>query len=82
MIISKKHYDELNQRIVELAGQLRDKCIENTCLRDENKDLRHEKEEQHDALREVIKLTTTNRYNNVNVLLRKIKESAETAINS
>lgn len=82
MIITKKHYDKLYQRIVELAGELRDKCTENACLRDENKDLRHEKEEQHDALREIIELTTTNRCNNAEVIIRKIKESAETAINS
>ena len=82
MFIAKKVYDELNKRNVELARQVRDLNEENKYLHEENRDLRYENVEQKDTFKEIIKLTESNNYNNTEVLLRKIKELAETAINS
>lgn len=82
MYISKKDYDKLNARTVELARKLKEKEDVIKDYQEENDTLKKEKEVQHSALREVIKLTTINRYNNAGVIIRKIKESAETAINS
>lgn len=82
MIITKRVYDRVNARNVELARQIRDLNEESKYLHEENRNLRYENVEQKDALKEIIKLTESNNYNNTEVLLRKIKELAETAINS
>lgn len=82
MIITKRAYDKVNARNVELAKEVRDLNNESKYLHEENRDLRYENEEQEDALKEIIKLTTCNKYNNSKAILRKIKELAETAINS
>lgn len=82
MYISKKDYDELNARTVELARKLKEKEDVIKDYQEENDTLKKEKEVQHNALREVIKLTTINRYNNTGAIIRKIKESAETGIKS
>lgn len=82
MIIGKTEYDRVNARNVELARQVRDLNEENKYLHEENRDLRYENAEQKDTFKEIIKLTESNNYNNTEVLLRKIKELAETAINS
>lgn len=82
MIIRKTEYDKVNARNVELARQVRDLNDESKYLHEENRDLRYENKEQKDTLKQICKLTTCNRYNNSKAILRKIKELAETAINS
>lgn len=82
MFITKRAYDRVNARNVELARQIRDLNEESKYLHEENRDLRCENAEQKDALKEIIKLTESNNYNNTKAFLLKIKELAETAINS
>lgn len=43
-------------------------------LYEENKDLRHENEEQLDLIRKINKLLSCNKYNNERSILNKIKE--------
>ena len=74
MFISRKEYDKVNARNVDLAGQVRDLNKENRCLYTENKDLRFENEELQDLLKRVEELATSNTYNNDKAVLGKIKE--------
>ena len=67
MIISKKHYDELNARIVKLTRALRENEEEKNVLERENAS-------QHEALRQILKAVTINKYNNETVTIRKVKE--------
>lgn len=67
MIISKKHYDELNARIVKLTRALREKEKEENNYKKENA-------LQHETLRQVLKAVTINKYNNETVTIRKVKE--------
>lgn len=74
MFISRKDYDELNARIVELARQVRDlkkeKDVEvhnNTVLLEKNRELTK-------LVSEVIELATSNDYDRPDVILAKIKE--------
>lgn len=76
MFITKKSYDAVNARNVELARQVRDLSEGNKCLHEENRDLRNENEEQHNIIRKVEALATSNTYNNAEVILRKILELA------
>lgn len=67
MLISKKRYDEINKRNVELARKIK--------LQDE--ELNNYKKEnalQHETLRQVLKAVTINKYNNETVTIRKVKE--------
>ena len=74
MFISRKDYDELNARIVELARQVRDlkkdKDVEvqnNTVLLEKNRELTK-------LVSAVIELATSNDYDRPDVILAKIKE--------
>ena len=49
-------------------------------LKQENTDLRYEKEDVVDVLREIYKLNTSNHYDNDKIFKRKINELAQTAI--
>lgn len=74
MFISRKEYDKVNARNVNLAGQVRDLNKENKCLYTENKDLRFENEELQDLLKRVEELATKNTLGNEKAILRTIKE--------
>ena len=74
MIITRKEYDKVNARNVNLAGQVRDLNKENRCLYVENKDLRFENEELQDLIVRIAGLATSNTYNNDKAVLGKIKE--------
>ena len=67
MIITKKHYDELNARNVELIRLLRENEEELNVYKEENA-------LQHETLRQVLKAVTINKYNNETVTIRKVKE--------
>ncbi len=71
--------DKVHKRNVELARQVRDLAQENKALYEENKDLRFEKEELEDVLKQINKLTISNKYNNEQAIFNKIKELVETA---
>lgn len=47
---------------------------ENIVVHNENKDLRFEIEEQNDLIKEIIKLTEINSYNNEQAIFSKIRE--------
>lgn len=74
MFITKKEYDRVNARNVELAKQTRDLNDENHCLYRENRELRHENEELRDTINSILKLAESNTYNNDKAVLGKIKE--------
>lgn len=64
----------------------RDKLIDNQArtireIKAENKDLRYDNENLHEAVKQILNLTEINKYNNEGAILGKIKELAETAIN-
>lgn len=67
MIISKKHYDELNARNVKLMRALREK-------EEEENEYKKENALQHETLRKILKAVTINRYGNAEVTIRKVKE--------
>ena len=74
MFISRKDYDELNARIVELARQVRDlkkdKDVEvhnNTVLLEKNRELTK-------LVSAVIELATSNDYGRPDIYLSKLKE--------
>lgn len=74
MFISRKDYDELNARIVELARQVRDlkkeKDVEvhnNTVLLEKNRELTK-------LVSAVIELATSNDYDRPDIYLSKLKE--------
>lgn len=74
MFISKKAYDELNTRIVELAREVGNLNRENNYIHDESRDLRYENEDLRDNLREIAKIATSNIYNDERAVLTKIRE--------
>ena len=53
----------------------------NNMLKTANKDLRFENEELLSSMKQILNLSTSNTYNNDKIILSKIKELAETAIN-
>jgi len=68
-----KALEEAEQRVEDLVE-------ENKAVYEENRELRYENEEVKDTLKEIIKLTECNTYNNEKAILGKIKELAQTAI--
>lgn len=79
MFISRKDYDEINARIVELAGQVRDLNEENKCLYNEKKMLNNRNLELQEVIEKVLTLATSNTYNNDKAILGKIKEVINSA---
>lgn len=82
MFITRTAYDKLNARNVELARNLKEKEEENKYLQEENKDLRNDNIEQRDSFREIIKVSENNNYGKPEVIIGKMKELAQTAINN
>ena len=79
MFISRKDYDEINARVVELAGQVRDLNEENKCLYNEKKMLNNRNLELQEVIKKVLTLATSNTYNNDKAILGKIKEVINSA---
>lgn len=77
MFISKKDYDEINARVVELAGQVRDLNQENKCLYEEKKTLNQNNLELQETIEKILTLSTSNTYNNEKAILGKIAEVAK-----
>ncbi len=71
----KAMIDNRNKLIKDLQSR-------NDMLKTENKDLRFENEEVLDTIQKILNLSTSNTYNNDKIILSKIKELAETAINN
>ena len=67
MFITKKSYDELNARNVKLMRALREK-------EEEENDYKKENALQHETLRKILKTVTINRYGNLEITIRKVKE--------
>lgn len=81
MLITKKAYDELSKRNVELARQVRDLSTDNKELRELREEAVHNNTiliEKNNELtktnKAVYKLATSNTYDNEKIILRKIKE--------
>lgn len=81
MFISRKDYDELNARIVELARQVRDLSEENNQLRDlrvqevhNNTVLLEKNTELTKILSNIKELSESNNYGKAEIILAKIKE--------
>ena len=74
MIISRKDYDEINKRNVELAREVRDLNEENRCLYNEKKILNNKNIKLQELIENVSALATSNTYNNDRAVLGKIKE--------
>lgn len=79
MFISRKDYDEINARVVELAGQVRDLNEESKCLYNEKKTLNNKNLELQEVIEKVLTLATSNTYNNDKAILGKIKEVINSA---
>lgn len=79
MFISRKDYDELNSRNVELAREVRDLNQENRCLYNEKKTLNNKNTELIEVLEKVLTLATSNTYNNDRAILGKIIEVINSA---
>lgn len=79
MFISRKDYDDINARVVELAGQVRDLNEENKCLYNEKKTLNNRNLELQEVIEKVLTLATSNTYNNDKAILGKIKEVINSA---
>lgn len=84
MFMTKKDRKIANQ---EAMIKNRDKLIKdlqsrNELLKTTSKDLRFDNEEMHEVLKQILDLATSNTYNNNRMVLNKIKELAETAINN
>ena len=71
----KAMIDNRNKLIKDLQSR-------NDMLKTENKDLRFENEEVLDTIQKILNLSTSNTYNNDKIVLSKVKELAETAINN
>lgn len=65
--------DNRNKLIKDLQSR-------NDMLKTTNRDLKSEKEELLDSMKQIFNLATSNTYNNEKIVLCKIKELAETAI--
>ena len=74
MFISRKDYDELNARIVELARQVRDLKKEKDVEVHNNAVLLEKNRELTKLVSAVIELATSNDYDRPDVILAKIKE--------
>lgn len=81
MFISRKDYDELNARNVELARQVRDLSEENNQLRDlrvqevhNNTVLLEKNTELTKILSNIKELSESNNYGKAEIILAKIKE--------
>lgn len=61
---------------------IKDLEIRNDMLKTANKDLRFENEELLNSMKKILDLSASNTYNNDKIVLSKIKELAETAINN
>ena len=79
MFISRKDYDKINARAVELAGQVRDLNRENRCLYNEKKEINDKNIELQEVLEKVLTLATSNTYNNDRAILGKIIEVINSA---
>lgn len=81
MFISRKDYDELNARIVELARQVRDLSEENNQLRDlrvqevhNNTVLLEKNTELTKILSNIKELSESNNYGKAEIILAKIND--------
>ena len=72
-----KNRDKL---IKDLSNKKDELMKENIAVYQENKEMRYEKEELIDIVKDILKLAEGNTYNNDKIVLRKIKELAKTAI--
>ena len=66
--------DRLEKRSTELARQVRDLNLENASIKEENKDLRFEKEESINLLQEIADRAFTCPLDSEKIVLDKIKE--------
>ncbi len=89
MFISRKVYDELNARNVELARQVRDLSEENNQLRDlrrqevhNNTTLVNRNRELTKAIKEMDKLSKMQQYNSVKNLQNKMQSIIKEVIQS
>lgn len=83
-MFTKKDRQIANQKaMIDNRNKLiKDLQTRNNMLKTENKDLRFENEEVLDTIQKILNLSTSNTYNNDKIILSKIKELAETAINN
>lgn len=83
-MFTKKDRKIANQKaMIENRNKLiKDLEIRNDMLKTANKDLRFENEELLNSMKKILDLSASNTYNNDKIILSKIKELAETAINN
>lgn len=83
-MFTKKDRQIANQKaMIENRNKLiKDLETRNNMLKTVNKDLRFENEELLSNMKQILNLSTSNTYNNDKIILSKIKELAETAINN
>ena len=83
-MFTKKDRQIANQKaMIENRNKLiKDLETRNDMLKTVNKDLRFENEELLSNMKQILNLSTSNTYNNDKIILSKIKELAETAINN
>lgn len=83
-MFTKKDRQIANQKaMIENRNKLiKDLETRNDMLKTTNKDLRFENEELLSNMKQILNLSTSNTYNNDKIILSKIKELAETAINN
>lgn len=84
MFMTKKDRKIANQEamIKNRNDLIKDLKARNDMLNMTSKDLRFNNEEMQEALKQILNLATSNTYNNDKIVLNKIKELAETAINN
>lgn len=84
MFMTKKDRKIANQEamIKNRNDLIKDLKARNDMLNMTSKDLRFNNEEMQEALKQILNLATSNTYNNDRMVLNKIKELAETAINN
>lgn len=71
--------DKIYINTINHAKQITDLNLENAELYRENKELRYEKEQLLDVLKEINKKATSNTYGNAEAILGKLKELSTTA---
>ena len=83
-MFTKKDRQIANQKaMIENRNKLiKDLETRNDMLKTINRDLRFENEELLSNMKQILNLSTSNTYNNDKIILSKIKELAETAINN
>ena len=74
MFVKRKHYDELNKRVADLAKALDKLNNESKYTHDESKDLRDKHMKDENFIKEITKLAECNKYNNEKIFISKIKE--------